>query len=278
MPPATSTPDYTAPEMPAKPGPASLSTTDSWLGLEGKTGLVVGAGGLGGAVAESLGAVGVRFVLADLDSEKLELVAKGINEAGGTCVPLVADVTNADACRRLVAEAEQEVGSLDIFVHAVGRNDRRPIVELGDDDWESILTLNLSSLWWLGQAVGKRMVETGHGRMVFISSVSAWLAHANHAPYAASKGGINQLMRVMAREWAPHNVGVNSVGPGYVETELTRAYLDRDNHREELTTLVPSGRLGVPQEVADAVTFLLSDRARFITGHCLYVDGGRTLV
>jgi gluconate 5-dehydrogenase len=111
-----------------------------------------------------------------------------------------------------------------------------------------------------------------------LSSVSGLLAHADHAPYAATKGGLNQLMRVMAREWAPHGVGVNAVAPGYIETPLTAAHLAKPGVRDGLVTQVPAGRLGNPDEVADAVTFLASDRARFITGHVLYVDGGRTLI
>ena len=122
------------------------------------------------------------------------------------------------------------------------------------------------------------MVEQRYGRMVFVSSVSGLLAHPNHAPYAATKGGMNQMLRVMAREWARHGVTVNAVAPGYIETDLTKAYLDKDNNRESLESLVPAERLGHPEEVADAVTFLASDRARFITGQILYVDGGRVLV
>jgi gluconate 5-dehydrogenase len=121
-------------------------------------------------------------------------------------------------------------------------------------------------------------VQQRSGRMVFISSVSGWLAHAGHAPYAATKGGINQLVRVMAREWAPFGITVNAVAPGYVETDLTRAYLDEGDHRVQLESLVPAARLGVPEEVADAVTFLASERSCFITGHVLVVDGGRMLV
>ncbi|WP_174452915.1 SDR family NAD(P)-dependent oxidoreductase [Demequina iriomotensis] len=249
-----------------------------WLDLTGKGALVVGAGGLGGASALSLARQGMATVVVDRDTAALDRVATAAADAGHALVTLVADISTPEACRAVVAESVARVGAPRAFVHAVGRNDRRPVLELGDADWESIVTLNLSTAWWLGQEVGRRMVAEGCGRMVFVSSVSAHLAHAHHAPYAATKGGINQMMRVMAREWASHGVTVNAVGPGYVETDLTRAYLDRDGHREELEALVPARRLGDPAEVADAVTFLLSDRARFITGQCLYVDGGRTLV
>ena len=249
-----------------------------WLALNGRRALVVGAGGLGGASAMSLAAQGASVVLVDVDEDNLESVAKAVKQAGGAVQTLVADIGTADRCRAAVGEAVARVGRLDIFVHAVGRNVRRPVLELGDGDWDDLVRLNLSTAYWLGQAVGRLMVEAGYGRMVFVSSVSGLLAHPEHAPYAATKGGLNQLCRVMAREWASCGVTVNAVAPGYIETDMTRDHLDKDGNREALARLVPAKRLGVPEEVADAVTFLASDRAGFVTGHVLYVDGGRVLV
>jgi NAD(P)-dependent dehydrogenase (short-subunit alcohol dehydrogenase family) len=249
-----------------------------WLRLGGRSSLVAGAGGLGGASALALAAQGVRVLLVDVDTEHLDRVQSQAKDQGLDVQVMQADLLGADRCREVAAEAGRRLDGLDIFVHAVGRNIRRPVLELDDEDWEQILTLNLSTAHWLGQAVGRMMCAKGYGRVIFLSSVSGALAHADHAPYAASKGGLNQLLRVMAREWAPRNVTVNGVAPGYVETELTSGYLAKDGVRTALTSLVPAERLGHPEEVADAVTFLASDRAAFVTGHILYVDGGRVLV
>jgi NAD(P)-dependent dehydrogenase (short-subunit alcohol dehydrogenase family) len=249
-----------------------------WLTLGGRSTLVVGAGGLGAASALSLAAQGARVALVDVDEEKLRSVVRAAKDAGAEVRAVVADLRTADACRTAVDDAAALNGIPQIFLHAVGRNVRRAVFDLTDADWHDTLTLNLSSAYWLGQAVGRLMVQAQYGRMVFVSSVSGQLAHPHHAPYAATKGGMNQMLRVMAREWAPHGVTVNAVAPGYIETDLTREYLDQADNRTHLASLVPAERLGRPQEVADAVTFLASDRAGFITGQILYVDGGRVLV
>lgn len=246
-----------------------------WLGLQGKAVLVVGAGGIGAAAAAGFAAQGARVLVADKDPARLAAVEPDLRPDGGTSR---ADLRDAAACRALVAEAAERLGGLDVLVHCVGINLRQPVLEFGDEQWDELIAVNLTSAFRLGQAVGRRMCAQGSGRIVFLSSVSGLLAHAHHAPYAASKGGINQMMRVMAREWAGAGVTVNAVAPGYTETPLTAEYLGRDGVRQGLEALVPAGRLGRVEDVVDAILFLSSARAAFVTGHVLYVDGGRTLV
>ena len=245
-----------------------------WLGLEGQKALLLGAGGLGTACARGLVEAGASLVIVDADATRLEQLRKELPAA----YAIVADLTSPSECERVVNDAARHLEGLDLLVHAVGINDRRAIVETPDKLWDDILTLNLSSPFWTGRAAGQLMLQAGRGSMVFFSSVSSQLAHLHHGPYAASKGGLDQLVKVMAREWAPDGITVNAVAPAYTETELTREYLAKPGKRDELTALVPAGRLGLPEDVVGAVLFLLSPRASFITGQVLYIDGGRTLV
>ena len=130
-----------------------------------------------------------------------------------------------------MAKAKDVLGGLDVCLHAIGVNDRRPVVSFEEDDWAEILAVNLTSAFFLGPAPGGEMIRSGGGRVIFIPSVAGLLGHANHGPYAATKGGLNQMMRVMARKWAPDGVTVNAIAPGYVESDLTRAYRYAGGHR-----------------------------------------------
>jgi gluconate 5-dehydrogenase len=246
-----------------------------WLGLRDRAALVAGAGGIGAAVALALARAGARVAVTDVDEQRLDALAQ---TAGAEVTTVAADLASAAAARRAVDDAAETLGGLDVFVHAIGVNDRRPVLETPDEVWDRIIDVNLKSAVWTARAAGALMVPAGYGRIVFLSSVSGLLAHADHAPYAATKGGVNQLCRVMAREWAPHGVTVNAVAPGYTETELTRAYLEKPDVREGLTRLVPAGRLGTADDLTGPILFLCSAQSAFVTGHVMYADGGRTLV
>lgn len=253
---------------------------DDWLGLSGSRVLVAGAGGIGAACVQGFVAQGASVLVVDRDADRLEVVAKEATESspGGSIETLALDLTTGDAGTIAVTDALDRLGGLDVLVHAVGVNDRRPVLDFTVEEWEQMLRINLGSAFGLAQAAGRHMVAERSGRIVMFSSVSGLLAHPKHGPYATSKGGLNQMMRVMAREWAAEGVTVNAVAPGYVETSLTAGYLATPGVRDGLTSLVPSGRLGTADEVVGPVLFLSSPHAAFVTGHVLYVDGGRTLV
>ncbi|CAN5677749.1 SDR family oxidoreductase [soil metagenome] len=256
---------------------SDLITSSDWLGLRGARVLVAGVGGIGAACARGYADQGASVLVVDRDHDKIQALKSaedGLTPLDG----IVADLTSEGEAARVVDTAVERLGGLDVLLHSVGVNDRRPVLDFTVDDFEQMMRVNLVSAFSLAQAAGRHMTAAGKGRIVMVSSVSGLLAHAKHGPYAASKGGLNQLMRVMAHEWAASGVTVNAVAPGYVETHLTSDYLERPGVREDITALVPAGRLGTPGELVGPVLFLSSPHAAFVTGHVLYVDGGRTLV
>jgi NAD(P)-dependent dehydrogenase (short-subunit alcohol dehydrogenase family) len=246
-----------------------MADSPDWLGLDGARVLVAGAGSIGTELVRGFTGAGARVAVGDLDAGRL---------GGLDATPFDVDVRSAEACRGFVSRAREALGGLDVFVHCVGINDRRPIEDYGDEDWDGIVGVNLSSAFWLGQAAVAAMRGQGSGRVIFFSSVAGQLGHKHHGPYAATKGGINQLMKVMANELAAEGITVNAVAPGYVETHLTEAHLAKPGVRDKLLSMIPAGRFGTTAELVGPVLFLASKQAGFVTGHVLYVDGGRTTV
>lgn len=233
--------------------------------------VVVGAGGLGRACIEHLAQQG-NVLAADIDPKALEPFGAEHPQVETLLLP---DAEHGTAQKVIDALAPRRLAGL---VHAVGINDRRPVLDLSEADVLQILQVNLVNAFSWGQAAGRVMCAQNHGSIVFFSSVSERSAHPHHSAYAASKGGLRQLARVMAREWAPHGVRVNCIAPSYTETALTAEHLSRGTHREDLQAQVPMGRLGQTDDVVGAVEFLLGDSSRFVTGQSLHVDGGRGLL
>jgi len=242
-----------------------------WLGLDGRRVVVAGgAGTIGRALVSGFLDARATVGVIDLDVSDVPAGISAIEQA---------DVSDPELARNSLSSVRTQLGGLDVLVHCVGINDRRPIESYSATDWDRIVDVNLTSAFHLAAEAAVGMREQGHGRIVFFSSVAGRSGHKLHGPYAATKGAINQLMRVIAHEYAPHGVTANAVAPGYMDTELTRRYLtDNPDKRQALIELIPAGRFGTLPEVVDPVLFLCSPHASFITGQVLYIDGGRTIV
>jgi gluconate 5-dehydrogenase len=253
---------------------ATRRPVSDWLELAGRRVLVAGgAGTIGAALTSGFLNVGAEVAVSDRSDEMLQSLDARVT------VREAADLADPEAARAAVSSARERLGGLDVFVHCVGINDRRPIEDYSAADWDRILSVNLTSAFHTATEAAVGMRAAGHGRIVFFSSVAGRSGHKLHGPYAASKGAINQLMRVIAHEYAEHGVTVNAVAPGYMDTALTREYLDANpEQRAGLVSLIPAGRFGRLEEVVGPVLFLASPHAGFITGQVMYIDGGRTIV
>lgn len=244
--------------------------------LSGQTSLVTGAAqGLGRCIAQTLAAAGAKVACIDINAESLAETVADIRAAGGVAEPLACDVTQSDRVGEVVDQVVAMWGKLDILVNNAGVTRDNVLIRMKDEQWDLVLNINLRGTFLFTRAAARPMMKARRGRIINVASVSGLMGNPGQVNYSASKAGVIGLTRTVACELASRNITVNAVAPGFIATDMTAKLGD-----ETLAAIrkeIPLGRLGEPQDVADAVLFLASDAASFITGHVLTIDGGLTV-
>jgi NAD(P)-dependent dehydrogenase (short-subunit alcohol dehydrogenase family) len=241
--------------------------------LKDKVALVTGAAqGIGFACAQAFANEGAHLVVSDVNSDKGRKAAESLGAAFARC-----DVSRKDQVNDAVAMAVENYGRLDVLVANAGIVHAAEFLDLKEEDFDRVLSVNLKGIFLAGQAAARQMVKQGGGGSIInMSSVNAVMAIPNQVPYVVSKGGINQLTKVMSLALAPHKIRVNGIGPGTILTELARtAVLGNKEAERKILSRTPLGRMGEPKEIASVAVFLASDDASYMTGQTLYPDGGR---
>lgn len=255
-----------------------MKTISVSIDLSGNVALVTGAGrGIGAAIAKKLGEAGADIVLVSRTKVELQKVAEQIRPYNVRTMIRVCDVGDENSIKNTVAAVIKEFGHIDILVNNAAVNYREKAFEVDLEHWDTIMRVNLKGYFLMAREVARHMVRNRKGSIINISSELSFVGVAEgQVAYSTSKAAINQLTRVLAAEWAESNVRVNTVAPGLTETELITELLAKPGYRERAESNIPLKRLGLPEDIADAVLFLASDAAQFITGQILLVDGGYT--
>jgi 2-dehydro-3-deoxy-D-gluconate 5-dehydrogenase len=251
------------------------------LRVDGKRAVVTGAGsGIGRAVAIALSEAGADVALSELPDrlDSLQEVCEAIELNGQKAVPLPLALPQTDSIDTFVADAIEGLGGIDILVNNAGVNIPADAFDLTEQDWDQVQDVNLKGLFFLSQRCGRHMRDHGGGRIVNMASINGVVGYYKRAAYCSSKAGVVNLTRVLALEWAEHDINVNAIGPTFILTPLTQATFDDPVMREDLLKRIPKGRVGQPEDIVGAVVFLASDAAAMITGHTLLVDGGWTAI
>lgn len=243
--------------------------------LQNRVALVTGAStGLGAAIAIALAQAGAK-VACHGNTRSPEATCEQINNAGGIAHAVSGDLGRVETPKRLVAETLERFGQLNILVNNAGTIRRAPAVDYSEDDWASVLEVNLSSVFRLSQLAGRHMIESGRGgKIVNIASLLSFQGGITVPAYAASKGGVAQLTKALANEWAKHWINVNAIAPGYMRTTNTAALQADEVRNRQILERIPAARWGEPEDVAGAAVFLSSAASDYVNGHVLVVDGG----
>jgi gluconate 5-dehydrogenase len=251
----------------------------SLFSLAGKIALVTGSGqGIGLAIAEGLSEAGAHVVLNARNRDKLEKVRETLAAAGREVSVSSFDVTDQKAVEDNIARIEAEIGPIDILVNNAGTQKRAPITEFPVETWHEVMNTNLHSVFYVTQAVTKRMLPRERGKIINIGSVMSELGRPTIIPYTASKGAVKMMTRGLAAELGKHNIQANAIGPGYFATELNAALQADETFSNWVCSRTPAGRWGDTKELAGAAIFLSSAASDYVNGHLLMVDGGLTAV
>ena len=241
--------------------------------LDNKIAVVTGAAqGIGKVIAMHLVQKGASLVLCDINLEMAKEAAREIEETGGKCLALKSDVSNMQDAEKIIKEAVEHFGSLDILVNNAGITRDNVLIRMKEEQWDQVMAVNLKGTFNVTKAAIKVMMRKKSGKIVNIASITGLMGNAGQANYSASKAGVIGFTKSIAREYADRGITVNAVAPGFIETAMTDAIPERE--REELIRQIPVKKLGTPEDVANAVYFLVSEEASYITGQVIGVNGG----
>lgn len=248
------------------------------MNLKNKVAIVTGARrGIGQGIALSLAKAGANVVVSDIDQGDCQKVVKEIEKLGREGLAVKCDVSSKGEVEAMVKATMDKFGRIDILVNNAGIAVFKPFLELSEEDWDKTLDINLKGQFLCAQAVAKEMVKKKYGKIINIASVASGqvgVGFPNLAHYCASKGGVVAMTEELALELTPMGINVNAIGPGVIETPMTKDLLSDKKTKQGILARVPKGRTGRPEDVAQAVVFLASDGADYVTGATLFVDGG----
>lgn len=243
--------------------------------LQDKVGIITGgSSGIGLAIARTLGYAGVKIAVVNRTEATGKEAAASLSKEGIEAKAFPCDVSRKEDVEAMLEVVEETLGPVDILVNSAGINIRKKALEFDPAEWDQILDINLKGTFLTCQTVGRRMVERRSGHIVNISSIAASVGLIDRAPYCASKGGVSQLTKVLAIEWASYGVTVNAIGPGYVRTPLITGLLQDSGFQKTLHTHVPMNRIAETEDLRGILLVLCSKAGAYITGQTIYVDGG----